>query len=133
MFTRYSSSIFSLNSLAVFALRVRRHAILHICGSLIRNCKKPSVRTKFHNLEGKKGIQIVSVYPSSSKKVIHLINRVLNAITTKNFTKILCTVHNAPWLTVRKGIVGIRKLSSRRGQFVNFHLEKITLPNEGYN
>lgn len=52
---------------------------------------------------------------------------VLNTITTKNFTKILSTVHNFLWFAVRKGIVGVRKLSFYRGQFIHFHLQKVAL------
>lgn len=45
MFTRYSSSIFSLNAFAVFLSRILRHTILHICGSLILNCKPVALST----------------------------------------------------------------------------------------
>lgn len=55
------------------------------------------------------------------------IGRVLNAITTKNLPKILSTVHDFFWFTIRKGIEGVRKLSFYRGQFVYFDIQKIAL------
>lgn len=44
MLTLYSSSIFSLNSLAVFSFNTLRHTTLHICGTRIWNCNQIFIR-----------------------------------------------------------------------------------------
>lgn len=122
MLTRYSSSIFSFNSFAVFALRTARHTTLHICGSLIWNCitdwsSQSTLPYSKHKIRTINPAHTSTPTPPQKKrrkrnkkeketylrKETNLIRGILNTITTKNFTKILCTVNNLFRLAVRKG------------------------------
>uniref|UniRef100_A0A2P2MDE0 Uncharacterized protein MANES_16G129900 n=1 Tax=Rhizophora mucronata TaxID=61149 RepID=A0A2P2MDE0_RHIMU len=40
---------------------------------------------------------------------------IFNTVTAKNFSKILCIIHNFGWPTIRKRIIRVRKLSPYGG------------------
>ena len=127
--TRYSSSIFSLNSLACLLSRVFRQTTLHICGSRILNYKWSRGSSEYQLY-----YQII-LFLTSTKNGSQKTNRVwriFNSITTKNFTKIFSTVNNWVRGTIRKRIVWVWKLSLNWGQLVNFYCQWISLHTRTY-
>lgn len=128
MLTRYSSSIFSLRSLTSLSPSVILQTIRHIWGSRVSNWgRKHLVR---ENLKRSYWNDRLIDYQENTKYVSDVSNhigRILNTITTKNFSKIFCTVNNGIWLTVGKRIVRIWKLRFCRSQLVDLHTQQIFL------
>lgn len=127
MFTRYSSSIFSFNFLAVFPFSVIRHKTLHICGSRILNCNRTSLSNPSPNILQSKMNMESSQHTHIYIYRIYLIRGVLNTITAKNFSKIFCTVYYGLGPTEWESVVGVRKLCFGGSQFVHFHIQRVSL------
>lgn len=72
-------------------------------------------------------MKLYSDFLTKKEKQAYGIRRILNAITTKNFSQILRTVDDLLRLTVFQKIVVIRKLGLCRRKLIDLNLKRISL------
>ena len=135
MLTRYSSSIFSLKFFTASWESFLRQTILQLSSLLILNCINQEWNDCWSNRFPKYFVFFVKQSPffllelSIKEKVScpYIIDRIFDAVPTKDFTQVLSTVLNRLRFAVVQEIVVIWKLCLYRWQFVDFHLKLIIL------